>query len=69
MTWDASGETEGESEVLGEWVDSNGVLWVTETIWPFGSRGVMVRAVCRPESCADGHRCGKLDIGVTGGDS
>ena len=46
-------------------VDEYGVLWETVMVTG-GASGTYVRAVCRPESCADGHRCGRIDgLGVT----
>lgn len=56
-------------EVVREWEAVNGVLWQEVIISSFGVKGRMVRAVCRPESCLDRHRCGKLDIGIVGEDS
>jgi len=64
-------------EVLAEWEGANGVLWRKRRVSMFGLTGEsvfgftgeMVEAVCRPESCADRHRCGKLDIGIVGEDS
>lgn len=53
-------------EVLAEWEGANGVLWRKRRVSTFGFTGEMVEAVCRPESCAGGHRCGKLDTGITG---
>lgn len=40
--------------------DTN-LLW---EIRELPSGGMFTRAVCRPESCSDGHVCGVLDIGV-----
>ena len=64
-----STEYDDHYEVLAEWEGANGVLWRKLRVSTFGFTGEMVEAVCRPEACADRHRCGKLDIGVTGGDS
>lgn len=50
-------------DVVKEWEDANGLLW-QEVRFVGGPLAVMTRAACRPESCADGHVCGKLDIGV-----
>lgn len=55
-------------EVVREWETTNGVLWQEVNISTFGVTGTMVQAVCRPESCADGHRCGKLDLGIVRAD-
>lgn len=52
-----------KEEVVAEWEDINGLLW-QEVHFTGGVIAVMTRAVCRPESCADGHVCGQLDIGV-----
>lgn len=52
--------------VLFARVDENDVLWEwQESRAPCGARRFRgVTAVCRPESCADGHRCGRLDVGI-----
>jgi len=54
-------------EVVSEWVDpETNVLWQRIRTTAPGPGFSGTRTVCRPESCADRHRCGKLDIGVTG---
>ena len=57
-----------EEVVVGEWVDAHGLAW-QEVCFIGGPLAVVTRAVCRPESCADGHVCGKLDIGIVRDDS
>lgn len=57
-------------EVDRETEDMHGVLW-REGAWRAadGDREPVMaftEAVCRPESCADGHRCGRLDLGLVG---
>lgn len=50
-------------EIVHEWVDPlTNVLWQRVRTAVPGPGFSGTRAVCRPESCADGHRCGKLDI-------
>lgn len=50
-------------EVIATHISESGVLW--ETVSVTGDYvGEFVRAVCRPESCADGHRYGKLNIAM-----
>jgi len=64
-----STEYDDHYEVLAEWEGVNGFLWRKLRVSTFGFTGEMVEAVCRPESCADRHRCGKLDIGIVRKDS
>ena len=58
-----------EWEVTSERVDpETNVLWQRVRLVGSDPAARGTRAVCRPESCADGHQCGKLDIGIVGED-
>lgn len=57
---------EQTTRIVRESIDSHGIMWrEIEYLGP-DIFGTLHRAVCRPESCADGHRCGILDLGVVG---
>ena len=59
-----STEYDDHYEVLAEWEGVNGVLWRKRRGSTCGFTGERGEAVCRPESCADRHRCGKRDSGI-----